>query len=414
MKDEFRCRKGRNAKRRGSRLGVLLALYLFILPPSSFILCFGATVRTLDGKTYEGEVKLEQAGQISVDVEGGKSLKLKLAEVLQATFGAATPKTTRPRTDPKPFAAAPLILKEGLTLRSGTLLAGAHIEKAEDGTITFNKAGRHETVALVNVARIIFREIGPDLVAKIPEKRTGVLLFEGDFVEGEFRGLSRGRIQLSSVLFGLSSFDIRDKAVALVLGDVEPTRAQMLIRAQDGSSYIARSVTPDKDLLEIEDMLGAKYSINRWDVAELSAGQSRMESLADLKPVVVEPAGKDGPGGLTLNAAGLPMNLAGVLCDKGVTLTAGVSATWDLSGKYRAFTFKCGVPQGVLATAPVRFVVLVDGKELYKSRPRTSLDQPLAASVSLKDARSLTLKVESTAGEVIATPGLWGDVGLVK
>lgn len=404
--------------RRCRSLGTLFVLYLFILHPSTFCLSFAATVQTLDGKTYEGEVKLEQGGQISVvPADGAKPLKFKLTEVLQATFGANTPKTKpKPRENPKTSSVAPTNLKEGLTLRSGTMLAGAQIERADDGTLTFNKNGRRETISLVNVARIIFRELNPELIAKLPEKRTGVLLVEGDFVEGEFRSMSRGRIQLSSVLFGLANFDIRDKAVALVLGDVEAPKAQMLVRTQDGSSYVAASVAPDKDLLVIEDVLGAKFSINRWEVTEISAGQSRMESLADIKPAKVETAGKEGPDAVVLNATGtgLPMNLAGTLFAKGITVAAGASATWNLAGKYRTLTFKCGVPKGVLATAPVRFIVLADGKEVYKSRPRTSLDQPLSASASIKDAKTITLKVEPTAGELQTTPGLWGDPGLVK
>ena len=71
-------------------------------------------------------------------------------------------------------------------------------------------------------------------------------------------------------------------------------------------------------------------------------------------------------------------------------------------------------PRGVLPTAPVRFIVLSEGKELYKSPPRTSQDEPLAASVSVSGAKSLTLKVESTLSPPLLTPGLWGDVALVK
>jgi hypothetical protein len=410
MKEEFRRRSARTRIHRCPFLMMVFVLYLFILHPSTFCISSAATVQTLDGKTYEGEVKLEQAGQISIiPADGTKPLKLKLAEVLQATFGPNTPKPKpKPRENPRP---STVTLKEGVTLRSGTMIAGAQIEKADDGTVFFNKAGRRETVSIVNVARIIFRELNPELIAKLPEKRIGVLLVEGDFVEGEFRGMSRGRIQLSSVLFGLANFDIRDKAVALVLGDVEAPSAQMLVRTQDGSSYVATSVAPDKDVLVIEDVLGAKFSINRWDVAEISAGQSRMESLADMKPAKVEPA-----DALTQSATGtsLPMNLAGTPCSKGITLAAGASATWNLAGKYRTLSFKCGVPQGVLATAPVRFIALADGKEIYKSRPRTSLDQPLAASVSIKDAKTITLRVESTAGDLLTTPGLWADPGLIK
>jgi len=371
----------------------------------------GASVRTFDGKTYEGEVKLEQSAQISViTTEGAKPLKLNLSDILQVTFGGeATKPKTKPRK-PTPEAASTPTIKEGLMLRSGTLLAATQIEKADNTTIIFLKSGRRETVPFASVARIIFRDLGPDLASKIPEKQTGVLLKEGDFVEGEFRGMVRGRVQLSSVLFGLTSFDIRDKAVALILSDLEPARPQMLIHTHDGSTYVAKSIAPDKDLIIIQDAIGQQFTVNRWDISEINAGTAKIESLTELKPT------KSDPDSLTINktAAGLSTTLAGTLCEKGLTQTAGSSATWDLAGKYRTLTFKCGVPQNILPTAPVRFIVLADGKEVYKSHPRTSQDEPQAASLNIKDIKTLTLKIESTTSDPIPTPGLWADIGLVK
>jgi hypothetical protein len=300
-------------------------------------------------------------------------------------------------------------VKEGVMLRSGTLLAGAQIESADNGTLRLGRGGlRGETLSLVNVARIIFKELSPDAVAKIPPRRTGVLLKEGDFVEGEFKSLRDGRITLSSLIFGLQRFDVRDKALALVLSDLEAARAEMILRTRDGSVYMAKSVTPQNGRLVIQDPLAGEFSINIRDVAQLSAGAGRLTPLADIKPQAAAGLSIDSTG------IGLPMNLAGVPCERGLTVAAGSSATWDLAGGYRTLTFKCGVPKGVLPTAPVRFIVLADGKELYKSPPRTSQDEPLAASVSVKDAKSLTLKVESTLSPPLLMPGLWGDVSLVK
>ena len=100
------------------------------------------------------------------------------------------------------------------------------------------------------------------------------------------------------------------------------------------------------------------------------------------------------------------MTLAGSApCQHGLTLTAGAAASWNLAKEYRTFTFKCGVPQGILPTAPICFIVLGDGRELYKSPPQTSLNDPISNSLSIKGITTLTLKVEST----LPTPGLWAD-----
>jgi regulation of enolase protein 1 (concanavalin A-like superfamily) len=324
-----------------------------------------------------------------------------------------------PASAAAPPAAAARSLKEGLMFRSGTLLAGAQIEQADDGSVRFVKGDRRDTLSLASVARIIFRELSPAMVAKIPDKRTGVLLREGDFVEGAFKGLQQGRVQLSSILFGLARFDTRDKALAVILNDLEPSRPQMILRTRDGSIYMARSVAPEKDKLIIEDAVAGQFTINRWEVTEISAGAGRLEPLTTLKPEKIDPtpsADDAGAAALSIDSTGLglPMTLAGVPCEHGFALTAGSAATWNLAGKYRTFTFKCGVPPGVLPTAPNRFIVLADGKELYKSRPQTGLDEPLSASLSTKGITTLTLKVESTTANPFPTPGLWADPALVK
>src|SRR6266704_2135591 len=70
----------------------LLALtLLFILQPSSFILA--ASLRTLDGKTYQGQITLEPGGQITgTDPRSDKPIKIELADVLEANFGGEAPK----------------------------------------------------------------------------------------------------------------------------------------------------------------------------------------------------------------------------------------------------------------------------------------------------------------------------------
>jgi hypothetical protein len=310
-------------------------------------------------------------------------------------------------------------LKPGVMLRSGTLLANTEVGRADEGTLRFDRDGRPQTVSLASVARVVFRELSPEQAAKIPDKATGVLLKEGDFVEGEFKGVDKqGRIQLSSVLFGLARFEPKEKAIALVINDVDPAaKPELTLRTADGSVYAARSVKFENDKLTIDDALAGQFTVSRGDVTELTSGGGRTESLAALKPAKVEPEPKPGaPAPLAVDSTGvgLPMTIAGVTAARGLTLPAGASASWDVAGAYRTLTFKCGVPAGVLATAPVRFVVLADGKEVYRSKPRTSLDQPLTASVPLKDVKTLTLKTESTSPDPLPTPGLWQDPSLVK
>jgi regulation of enolase protein 1 (concanavalin A-like superfamily) len=317
---------------------------------------------------------------------------------------------------PEAETAAPQSIKEGLTFRSGTHLAAAQIQQADDASLTFVKGDRKATLSLASVARIVYRELTPEMAAKIPEQRTGVLLNEGDFVEGAFKGLRQGKIELSSILFGIARFDLRDKPLALILNDFDASaRPKLILRTRDGSAYVAKNYAPEKDTLIIEDPLAGQFTINRTEVTEISAGPGRLESLTLLKPEKIDPPTRDNAPSLSIDSTGLglAMTLAGsVPAQHGLTLSAGATASWNLGKQYRTFTFKCGIPNGILPTAPIRFIVLADGKELYKSPPQTSLDDPLSASLSVKGISTLTLKVESAMP--LPTPGLWADPALVK
>jgi len=60
----------------------------FILLPSSFSLCFAGTVRTLDGNTYTGDVRLDTGGLLVITPADGSGIKkLDLDQVLHATVG---------------------------------------------------------------------------------------------------------------------------------------------------------------------------------------------------------------------------------------------------------------------------------------------------------------------------------------
>jgi hypothetical protein len=163
----------------------------------------------------------------------------------------------------------------------------------------------------------------------------------------------------------------------------------------------------DRNRVTIEDPVAGPLTIDRAEMTELSIGPGRTEPLAGLRPEKVEPS----PEAVSVTT---PVALGGVTGERAITLTAGSAATWRLDGKYRALTLTCGVPASVLPTTPVRFVVLADGKELFHTPPRTSLSDPLAASLNVTGVKSLTLRVESTSPDPLPTPGVWVDPSLVK
>ena len=313
----------------------------------------------------------------------------------------------------------PTNLPEGLMLRTGTLLARAEIARADDGSIRFSKADRRDIVLpAMHVARIVFRELSPDMLARIPPGRGGVLLRAGDFVEGEFKSVAGARVHLSSVLFGLQRFEVANQAACVVLRDPDPLKAAHVVRTTDGSIYMAKSAKVEKEKLVVEDAAAGEFRIALQEIEEITAGSGKLQPLASMKPSKVDAAGGIAPADACVLSPPGNMTLSGAAPGNPILLRTACTATWDLNKEYRLLTFKAGVPDTVAPTALVRFIVLGDGKPLYKSPPRTSTEGPIAASVVLKDVTTLTLKLESTSADsgdaTIPTPGIWSDASLVK
>ena len=314
-----------------------------------------------------------------------------------------------------PMPTGPINLPEGLMLRTGTHLARAEIARADDGSIRFSKGERRDvSLASLHVARIVFRELSPDMLARIPAGRTGVLLRAGDFVEGEFKSLSASRVQLSSVLFGLQRFEAGAQAACVILRDPDPPRAQLVVRTTDGSLYMAAAAAAarvERDKLIVEDAAAGAFNIPRHEIEEITAGPGKLQPLASLKPSKIDAA----PGIAPADACVVAMPASS---NHPILLRAACAATWQLNKDYRLLTVKAAVPDTIAPTALVRFIVLGDGKILYRSPPRASTDPPFSTSVPLKDLTTLTLKLESTSADSgapsIPTPGVWSDASLVK
>jgi hypothetical protein len=76
-----------------------LAFLCFILPPSSFILA--GTVRTLDGRALDGDVRFDVSGQVVVKTPDGKTESVDLPDVLYANFRNDLPKALSTAGAPK-------------------------------------------------------------------------------------------------------------------------------------------------------------------------------------------------------------------------------------------------------------------------------------------------------------------------
>jgi hypothetical protein len=132
------------------------------------------------------------------------------------------------------------VLPAGIVLRSGAIL-GAPIRNANNSSIHLQGVLGQKPLALTSVARIHVKPLTAELASALPKGRTGVLLKNRDFIDGEFAGIESGRVTIESVLFGKRSFDLAKETLAIVLRNDEPVSWRASIAASDGSMLYGKA-----------------------------------------------------------------------------------------------------------------------------------------------------------------------------
>ncbi len=162
-------------------------------------------------------------------------------------------------------------LDRGVVTWDGSFLA-APLVSADDTSLQFGGAQKDFSLSTVNAARIVFQNLSAQRAAKIEPGRAGVLLVNGDFVDGEFKGLDRGRVKLSSVLFGLKFFDATYEVVAVILRDPAPGAPTFRVKASDGSVLLVKKFAIAAEGLTMEDATLRGYKVPAQELVELRQG----------------------------------------------------------------------------------------------------------------------------------------------
>jgi hypothetical protein len=156
-----------------------------------------------------------------------------------------------------------------VTLASGSVIAGA-ITGADQSGISLRAGGRVHLLSVPNVRGIAFDELTGAQAAARDRGRAGVVLANGDFVDGELRSISPGRLAVSSVLFGNREYSAPGQAVALTLrssGAVAATPWMVALR--DGSKLRAKSVALRGESVIVEEALTGAWEFPLEQVTEI-------------------------------------------------------------------------------------------------------------------------------------------------
>jgi hypothetical protein len=295
--------------------GLACALWVAALVASAS----AGVVRTLDGRELAGEIRWVE-GNIRV---GEATVALDEVLELRATESAEP------------------ALSRGVVLVDGTAVAAEAILRADGETVTLRHRARGEmTIGLGEVSA---------LVAAVGEARwrdsPGVVLQNGDFVSGAFRGLDDGgRVRVSSPVFGLSRFELDRQVRAVLLRPVEPARQAYSMQLQDGTKLTSDVVRQEGAVLMIEDARLGAWRVPGREVVWLRHAGDRVAALGT----------------------------AGV-----VRVRTGEELIVEIDDTYVQVSGRVRVEARALPMVRARLVVLEGERVLWESPWLTSVDEPV-------------------------------------
>jgi hypothetical protein len=153
-------------------------------------------------------------------------------------------------------------------LQSGSVLSG-RIDSATPEQIRFEGPLPPPPVALAPVSRIQFQWVPYRFGSVLNQNRPGLLLASGEFIEGAFTGISQGRISISSVLFGVRSYDLNHEAMAMVLKPLAPQPHAYEVITDDNSKWLASNLEIGRSELVIQDMALGTRRIPIYELMEI-------------------------------------------------------------------------------------------------------------------------------------------------
>jgi len=129
------------------------------------------------------------------------------------------------------------------------------------------------TVDSEMLVRTLFEPLSRVQLDRLSQASAGVLMRDGDFLDGEIKQLNASTVTVSSVAFGLTKID-RKNVAAIAYAPSPPLPTEQTsdlfeVRLQDGTVVVARKLRVERNQLVMETMLFGTLKTAVKEVAEL-------------------------------------------------------------------------------------------------------------------------------------------------
>jgi hypothetical protein len=155
-----------------------------------------------------------------------------------------------------------------IELISGSVVTGRPM-LVDENEIVFAGVPKMVRVPVPRVARIVFQPLNGDMAWKTRISRPGVWVTTGDFFDGDFRGIEGRKLTISSVLYGLRTFDIDDEVLAVVLQPRRQRRALFEVETADGATLLATQLAVGDGELRLRETALGEVRVPMFEILEV-------------------------------------------------------------------------------------------------------------------------------------------------
>ena len=153
-------------------------------------------------------------------------------------------------------------------LQSGSTVVG-RIHAGTDSQIDFMGPLARSPLPLNAISRLDFQWVPYRYSSFLNEARPGVLLANGDFIEGEFKGIEDNHALVSSVLIGMRSYDINQDVLSVVLRRPAQKPYAFEVSTVDGSRWLATDLQFARDEIIVRDTALGTCRLPIYELAEI-------------------------------------------------------------------------------------------------------------------------------------------------
>ena len=357
---------------------------------------------TLNGLSVEGEYSTDGkiwavAGQQVMKSWTGLWIGFAIDSRDPAVMGKAVFDQVTFTPGPSPAQVVP----PGVLLTSGSFLAGTYgSSKSDDGTEgrgMLERDGKSVPISRASIAVVTLHPTDRSLIAPVATQ-VGLLMKNGDFMEGDPDGIGSNEVRMNSILLGIATYPGAEvRACVLHPLQAQPT-APYEIRLRDGSVIFASGLSVNKGQLGIGEVSGITIPVTPDEIAQFRAGPAVAQDLLALpwKATALPAANAPATATGTDVTASVPC-WVGNNQEQMLVLPAGTSVDFPLSGTFHSVAVSFAVAPGAPNNAQAAIRILADGREIGRTPPFRVGDQPRLAQVTLMQPKTLTFVADTAS-----------------